>query len=105
MNTEFEKYAREQLDGHEIQVDTETLWTNVYPHVKKDNGNRYLTWIFLFGLFAIAGTLSLLNYQHNRSFVAEDLTEVVSSKSIADQNNYKTQPCLLYTSPSPRDRG
>ena len=95
MNTEFENYAREQLDGHEIQVDVEALWTNVYPHVKKEKGNRYLTWFFLFGLFAFAGTISLFIYHQNRPADEKGLAEITVTNHNLVQHKLENQTASL----------
>jgi len=95
MNTEFEKYAREQFDGHEVEVDTEMLWTNVYPHVKKEKDNRRVIWFFLFGLLAGIATISLINYNQKNSTDTKDLNEVnqttinniTEKKHNVEQNN------------------
>ncbi len=95
MNTEFEKYTRKQFDGHEVEVDTDLLWANVYPHVKKEKDNRRIIWFFLFGLLAGILTISLFNYNQQDSTDTKDLNEVnqttinniTEKKHNVEQNN------------------
>ena len=51
MSTKFENYAREQINSQETEVDTEALWNDIYPHVKKDKKSRKPFLIFFLGLF------------------------------------------------------
>ena len=94
MNTEFEKYARDQFDGHELEVDTENLWANVYPHVKKEKKRRNIIWFFLFGILSGIAILSLFNYQQNTS-TSKNLAETLAQKQNSIQNNLNNQSTAL----------
>ncbi len=61
MNPEFEKYAREQFQQQEAEVDTDELWANVYPHVKKEKSKRRFFWLFFLGLLIGMASYALID--------------------------------------------
>ena len=64
MNANFEQYAREQITGHEVRVDAEALWADIYPHVKPENGNRKILLFFILGVFVTLTGFGLFYYNN-----------------------------------------
>lgn len=49
MRSDFEKYTQDKINNHPTEVDLESLWAEVEPHVRKKKKRRFI-WIFLLGL-------------------------------------------------------
>ncbi len=56
MSTQFEKHARDEFEKHQVPIDVESLWENVYPLVKEEKKDRKFLWFFFSG-FLIAGAI------------------------------------------------
>jgi hypothetical protein len=87
MNSEFEKYAKDQFDHYEVPVDTESLWAEIAPIVKPKKDNRRIIWFFLGGL--LIGSLGIASlYQGLQNPSAEVMT-------IRELNSEKDQGSIL----------
>lgn len=84
MNARFENYAREQFSNHQVEVDAEALWANVYPEVKKDNRGKKGLWIFLSGL--LIGILGFGVFYFNQDTSAPLADDSLPSVAISTTN-------------------
>ena len=84
MNAQFEQYAREHLSGHEVRVDTDALWAEVYPQIKPEKGNRKILWFFLAGLFIGLAGFGVFYFNKNTN-----TTEITAPDSLKATNDIK----------------
>lgn len=106
MNANFEQYARKQISTHEVAVDTEALWAEIYPQVRPKKDNRRLLWFLFFGLvggllsagliYQNTGTITLANPSNNANEVAlatalEDKKVEQEITTAVEENKKETQ--------------
>lgn len=102
MNPEFEKYAREQFLPEEIEVDTDALWNEVYPHVKKDKRKRRFLWFFLSGLFVGLSVFGAYLYFQN---TASDPISSITDQSESKQTAFDEKSTTTFSLSDPVDTG
>ena len=85
-------YFKERMKGQHLDIDTDAVWNEL--GLEKKRKRRGLWWIWGLGsLVLIAG-----------AYLAYEVTVTIGGDSREKQAELPTSPCLLYTSPSPRDR-
>ncbi len=105
MNANFEQFAREQLSGHEVQVDAEALWGEIYPHVKPENNKRRFFWLFLLGLFvSLAGLGVYYTSNSNPSDINDITVKEANNTPHKNQVVKKTQAIIPQASNTERSQ-